>query len=312
MTDIDEELMYSLLKSFADDTRIMKGVSNVREASQLQGDLFNVYDWSESNNMEFNSLKFEIHRYGADEALKQLTNYLTNIGTIIDEKDSVKDLGIIMSNDGSFTEHVNHVVEKAKTQMSSILRNFKSRSLNHMLCLWKSIVIPRLYCSQLWTPTKRGDIQKLEMLQKTFTRKINGLSNLTYWDRLKRCGIFSLQRRRERYQIIYVWKILEELVLSLENVKRFSNFSDRGGRTCTVPSVNRNAPEKIQTLRESSFSVNGTRLFNVLPKKLRNLTNCPVSEFKANLDRFLKLIPDQPIVPGNTMSNQFHSNSSNE
>ena len=142
MTDIDEELMYSLLKSFADDTRVMKGVSNVREASQLQGDLFNVYDWAESNNMEFNSLKFEILRYGADEALKQLTNYLTNIGTIIDEKDSVKDLGIIMSNDGSFTEHVNHVVDKAKTQMSSILRNFKSRSLNHMLCLWKSIVIP--------------------------------------------------------------------------------------------------------------------------------------------------------------------------
>ena len=239
-----------------------------------------------------------------------MTNYLTNIGTIIDEKDSVKDLGIIMSNDGSFTEHVNHVVEKAKTQMSSILRNFKSRSLNHMLCLWKSIVIPRLeYCSQLWSPTKRGDIQKLEMLQKTFTRKINGLSNLTYWDRLKRCGIFSLQRRRERYQIIYVWKILEELVPSLENVKRFSNFSDRGGRTCTVPSVNRNAPKKIQTLRESSFSVNGTRLFNVLPKKLRNLTNCPVSEFKANLDRFLKLIPDQPIVPGYTMNNQFRSNS---
>ena len=195
----------------------------------------------------FNSLIFEIHRYGADEALKQLTNYLTNIGTIIDVKDSVKDLGFIMSNDGSFTEHVNHVVEKAKTQMSSILRNFKSRSLNHMLCLWKSIVIPRLeYCSQLWNPTKRGDIQKLEMLQKTFTRKINGLSNLTYWDRLKRCGIFSLQRRRERYQIIYVWKILEELVPSLENVKRFSNFSDRGGRTCTVLSVNRNAPKKIQ------------------------------------------------------------------
>ena len=78
-----------------------------------------------------------------------------------------------MSNDGSFTEHVNHVVEKAKTQMSSILRNFKSRSLNHMLCLWKSIVIPRLeYCSQLWTPTKRGDIQKLEMLQKQSQEKL--------------------------------------------------------------------------------------------------------------------------------------------
>ena len=44
----------------------------------------------------------------------------------------------------------------AKTQMSSIPRNFKSRSLNHMLCLWKSILIPRLdYFSQLWNPIKR-------------------------------------------------------------------------------------------------------------------------------------------------------------
>ena len=52
----------------------MKGVSDVREASQLQGDLFNVYDWADSNNMEFNSLKFEILRYGADKLFNKYWN----------------------------------------------------------------------------------------------------------------------------------------------------------------------------------------------------------------------------------------------
>ncbi len=67
--------MYSMLKSFADDTRVVSGVNNVSDTSNFQRGLLIIYDWASSNNMKFNGQKFEVLRYGKDEALKTLTNY---------------------------------------------------------------------------------------------------------------------------------------------------------------------------------------------------------------------------------------------
>ena len=41
--------------------------------------------------------------------------------------------------------------------------------------------------------------------------RILGCKDLTYWDRLKKLHLMSLQRRRERYCIIHAWKILNDL-----------------------------------------------------------------------------------------------------
>ena len=307
MADIDVNIYHSLLKSFADDTRVMKGVSGVNDASKLQADLNNVYEWADKNNMEFNSLKFEVLRYGKDEALKIFTNYLSSSGTVIDQKDSVRDLGVIMSADASFNQHINRVVDTASDKISMILRTFKSRDPDLMITLWKSVVIPSLeYCSQLWSPTKKGDIAKLEVLQRKFLRKIAGTYGLNYWERLKKFNIFSLQRRRERYRIIYIWKMLENLV---PNVGVASVVSLRNGRTSIIPSLKRDASQRIQGLRESSLSVHGARLFNCLPRCLRDMSGKSVDVFKRNLDNFLRLVPDEPLVPGYTAMRSADSNS---
>ena len=44
MSDIDNGLHHSFLKSFADDTKFMKDASNVKEVSQLQVDLLYIYN----------------------------------------------------------------------------------------------------------------------------------------------------------------------------------------------------------------------------------------------------------------------------
>ena len=134
--------------------------------------------------MEFNSLKFEVLRYGKDEALKIFTNYLSSSGAIINQKSSVRDLGVTMSADASFTEHINNVVDSAKKTISTILRTFKSHDPQLMITLWKAVVLPRLeYCSQLWSPTKKQDIVNIEVLQKNYLRKISGVYGLGYWER---------------------------------------------------------------------------------------------------------------------------------
>ena len=60
------------------------------------------------------------------------------------------------------------------------------------------------YCSQLWNPSKTGDIQALELLQRSYLRCINGMQGLNYWEPLGELKVYSLERRRERYIAIYI------------------------------------------------------------------------------------------------------------
>ena len=53
----------------------------------------------------------------------------------------------------------------------------------------------------------KQDIEKLESVQRTFTSKLNGLQDLNYHERLRALNLYSLQRRRERFCIITIWKI---------------------------------------------------------------------------------------------------------
>ena len=115
---------------------------------------------------------------------------------------------------------------------------------------------------------------------------------------------FSLERRRERYQILYVCKVLENLV---SNSGIHYTINARHGRTCTVPVAKTTATARVQTLIHNNFSVCGPCLFNCLPKSLRDLTNCDLSKFKQNLDRFLRLVHDKPTSPGLKTSGLFNS-----
>ena len=131
------------------------------------------------------------------------TSYMSNTGETIPTKEATKDLGVIMSSSGDFKDHISSIVDTVRDFSTWILRSFRSRSPLLMLQLWKSMVIERLdYCSQLWNPHQIGLIQQLEELQKSFVKRIAGHQDKDYWKSLEELGLFSLQRRRERYQII--------------------------------------------------------------------------------------------------------------
>ena len=55
-------------------------------------------------------------------------------------------------------------------------------------------------------------ITKLENVQRHFTSKITGMEGKDYWDRIKDLGLYSQERRRERYQMISIWEISQGLV----------------------------------------------------------------------------------------------------
>ena len=179
-----------------------------------------------------------------------------------------------------------------------------------MLTLWKSLLRCHIdYCSQLWSPHKTGDVQAIERLQQSFIRKIAGLHGLNYWEQLKATKLMSLERRRERYAAIYTWRILENQVPNLSSSPVSSQASDRRGRTCLVPNISPRAPASLQTIRRNSFALRGPRIFNSLPRRVRDLSGCKVDAFKSALDRYLASVPDQPLIPGMTQFRQIESNS---
>lgn len=305
ISDIDEEVISSFVSSFADDTRIGRDVNEPNDVSELQKDMEAIYDWAESNNMQFNTDKFECVRYGKDEELKSSTQYTAQDGKVIETKDAVRDLGIVMSCDGAFTAHIDKVCTTAKNLSSWILRTFKTRQKTPMLTLWKSLVLPHLdYCCQMWSPDKIGDVQRLESIQKSFIRKISGFSRLSYWEALKSLKLYSLQRRRERYMIIYTWRMIENQV---PNIGIQHQYSKRG-RRCIVPSVKKDAPSWTRKLREASLNVRGPTLFNCLPREIRDITDCKTETFKKSLDHWLSTIPDEPQIPGYTAMRRSESN----
>ena len=179
-----------------------------------------------------------------------------------------------------------------------------------MLTLFKTLVIPRIeYCSQLWNPHKVEEIQEIENIQKNFTKRINDLENLNYWERLRTLDLYSLERRRERYIIIYVWKIIRGLVPNIEGRNKIETYNHiRLGLRCIIPRRITTATDRIQTCKDKNFFVNGPNLFNLMPKDIRECTENQ-DVFKRMLDKFLKGVPDQPNGHGNQYSRRAHNNS---
>ena len=141
-----------------------------------------------------------------------------------------------------------------------------------MLTLLKSLVIPILkYCCQLWNPWKAKDIQAIEAIQRTFTYKITEVRHLNYWERLHLLKLYSLQRRRERYIMIYIWKITQHMVPNTDGTmghKIKPRKHPRHGTRCVIQyRTNRNP---AQSLQENVITVLGPRLYNSLTKYLRD------------------------------------------
>ena len=67
---------------------------------------------------------------------------------------------------------------------------------------------------------------------------------------------------------------------------------------CTEHVPAKTACCRVKTLVRNSFPIRAVKTFNILPKHLRGLTGCSVDQFKAQLDRFLASVPDEPPMPG--------------
>ena len=146
--------------------------------------------------MFFNAKKFHYLPLGSSKASNKSNIYINPSMDIIPQSTDVPDLGIIMSKDCSFDSRISSLSRKCNNLAGWILRSFVSRDRLTMLTLFKSLVISRLdYASQLWSPHKISQITQIEKVQRSFTKHISGLRDLSYHERLQ--TLLSPKTKRE-------------------------------------------------------------------------------------------------------------------
>ena len=242
--------------------------------------------------MVFNGDKFEVLRFWPGATSKPSNTYQDPDGNLIEEKENLRDLGVQLSSNLTFNIHIENVVAAATKMVGWVFRTFRRRSRTLMITVWKSLIQTKLdYCSQLWSPSDQASITTLEGVARNFTSRMAGMEGLDYWERLQKLTMYSQERRRERYQIIFIWKLSQGLVTGYH--LPFQQ-NDRRGLTVAVPPMAKRSPAAVKQARETSLQVKGARLF---PKELRGLSGVTVDNFKHGLDEWLSFIPDQPTIP---------------
>ena len=252
--DLVLKVKSSKMLTFADDTKLMKAITHLLCKTLLQADLDSVIQWSISNNMLLHEDKFVVMNYclNAWRTLEEMPfnienkQYYSTRKSILEPSTHIRDLGVYLSDDCTWSFHINKMTVEARKIAAWVLGAFRDRSAVTMITLYKSLVRSKLeYCCPLWNPTKIGDIQLIENVQKQFTRKVKGMCDFDYWERLEKLKLLSLQRRRERYSIIHVWKMLNDKAPNNIGLKTYN--SSRLGIKITIPKFNHQAQKSYST-----------------------------------------------------------------
>jgi len=142
-----------------------------------------------------------------------------------------RDLGVVITSDLSSSNHIQQITAKAHQRANNILRCFVSGNTSLLVRAFLVYVRPVLeYNSVVWSPHLIQDITRIEKVQRHFTKRLRGLRNLSYAERLTKLGLPSLELRRLQLDLIYCYKIVFGLVkLNCADFFEFSTVSNTRG-----------------------------------------------------------------------------------
>ncbi len=148
-----------------------------------------------------------------------------------------------------------------------------------MLRLDKSLVRPLVeYCTVAWSPGYKKDRAVIERIQGRFTKLIPALKEMRYEERLQSLGLWSVEERRNRADLIHVYKMANGL-----SAPRFEQlFCLPGEGRTRGHSLKLNKGCRRLDLRQHFFSERVVSLWNSLPEEA--VTAASINRFKNRLD----------------------------
>ena len=187
----------------------------------------------------------------------------TLFGEDLKQSETLADLGVTRSTDCSYHDHHLKVVKKGRRAADAILHTFTTRDLAVLWPAYKLYLQPALmYCAQAWSPVWLGVIDELENVLRRFSKRLTGMRDLTYGQRLKELKSLSLASERTKADLVMAYKCLHGLFDVTASDFRLSISANNERSRQFRLKIFRPPTKRVSSL----FKFRAPREWNALPK----------------------------------------------
>ena len=282
INSIDTVIKHSHILKYADDIRIYLASDKSCSAllnlqSKLQFDIDKIVDWASNSGMFFNITKCFCASFGLSSTLRTYSI----LDKTIPNKSTFKDLGVTVSTPLSFNNHMDHIVSRAFARLGLVHKIFHTKSKYSILRLFKAYVRPILdFSCIIWNPYTAKYIKKIDRVQRRLCRMIPAIRYLPYREQLKHLGLYSLETRRLRFQLISIFKLLNRFtdINFYSFFKTYDYNKTRGHRWKIIPQYAKH------NYRQHFFTNSSIHLWNKLSDD--DVSVQTISCFKSRIDSF--------------------------